>query len=385
MNGLRYWREMRAFRRLSREERGIVFYSESGQDWHHFEPVIRALTGDLGRSICYVTSDPDDPGLATGDDRINGFCIGKGLLRTVFFQFLDAGVMVMTMLDLGNLQLKRSINPVHYAFMFHSLISVHMADFEDSYDHYDTILCAGPHHRRELRRREEIAGLEPKNLVQHGYHRLEQLIEENSRRGARDTGEPPHLLLAPSWGDNTILHTCADELIGVLLEAGFELTLRPHWQTQTTRPDLIDPLLGTYGAMERFHFEGRMGDTESLFGTDVMITDWSGAGMDYGLGLEKPVLYVDLPPKSRNDLWPQYGIEPFEIFVRTRIGRLLPPDEISRAPAIVREMLVDPDSFRANVAGLRSEWVYNPGASAMAAAQAIAGLSDEAAAGRQPR
>ena len=67
--------------------------------------------------------------------------------------------MAMTMVDFNKLQLKRSVNPVTYAFMFHSLISVHMADHEDSYDHYDAILCAGPHQMREVRKREEMLGM----------------------------------------------------------------------------------------------------------------------------------------------------------------------------------------------------------------------------------
>jgi len=66
------------------------------------------------------------------------------------------------MLDLGNFDLKRSIHPVHYIYMFHSLISTHMADHENSFDNYDTILCAGPHQAREIRRREEMKGLKPK-------------------------------------------------------------------------------------------------------------------------------------------------------------------------------------------------------------------------------
>ena len=34
------WRALRAFKALPDEQRRIVVYSESGQDWHHFEPVI---------------------------------------------------------------------------------------------------------------------------------------------------------------------------------------------------------------------------------------------------------------------------------------------------------------------------------------------------------
>jgi YidC/Oxa1 family membrane protein insertase len=376
---LRFLAALRRFRRLPPEARRIVFYSESGQDWHHFDPVIRELTDRIGTSLCYVTSDPQDPGLETANERVRSFCIGPGLPCILFFQFLKADVMVLTMVDLHNLHLKRSIHPVHYVFMFHSLISAHMADFEDSYDHYDTVLCAGPHHLKEIRRREEMKNLPPKNLVPHGYHRLEHLVHLNRQRPPRVVNDPPHVLVAPSWGEQTILNTCGEDLIAVLLEAGFKTTLRPHYQTGVVTPEVIEKIRNRFGGHAGFSFVDRMGEDESLFQSDVMITDWSGAGMDYGMGLEKPVLYVDLPPKSRNDVWRDLDIEPFESFVRTRIGTLLPPDRLEQAPSMIRELLQDPDAFRGHVESLREDWIFNFGNSAAAAAKAIADLATRTA------
>jgi len=41
--------------------------------------------------------------------------------------------MVLTLMDLGNLELKRSAHPVHYVYVFHSLGSTHMVDFAFAY------------------------------------------------------------------------------------------------------------------------------------------------------------------------------------------------------------------------------------------------------------
>ena len=136
------WRQYRAFKRLPGEKRKIVVFSESAQDWCHHASVIDELTGRLGRSICYVASDSTDPGLHQDNPAIHPFCIGNGFLRIVFFQTLQADVMVTQLLDLDNKDLKRSVHPVHYVYMFHSLISTHMADHENSFDHYDTIFRA---------------------------------------------------------------------------------------------------------------------------------------------------------------------------------------------------------------------------------------------------
>jgi len=377
LQALNNWRAHRAFKALPPEWRRIVIYSESGQDWHHFASVIAELTG-RGEQICYLTSDPEDPGLCQQNEKLKAFCIGNGFFRTVCFQFLEAGVMLMTMVDFNLLQLKRSIKPVSYAFMFHSLISVHMADHEDSYDHYDAVLCAGPHQMKELRKREAMLGQPAKQLFEHGYERLETLIEERREPPPWNSDAEIHVLLAPSWGDETILNICGLELVDELMAAGFKVTLRPHYQTRWNTPEVIDSIVDRYRGHPQFNLMEQMGESDSLYDSHVMITDWSGAGMDYGMGLEKPVLYIDVPPKARNDWWPELGMEPFEMFVRDKIGAIVSPDNLSDAPDAIRKMLADPEVFRRQVEQLRSEWVFNLGSSPQAAADAVIDLACQA-------
>lgn len=364
------WRDYRAFRRLPRGERRIVFYAESGQDWHHWRDVIGHLTGALGETISYVSSDPIDPGLHQASPQISPFCVGSGLWRLWFFRSLEADVLVTQLLDLDNLDLKRSIHPVHYVYMFHSLISTHMADHADSFDHYDTILCGGPHQMREIRKREELHHLRPKQLVPHGYARLEQLVA--SRRDPTDPEAGVHVLLAPSWGPQTILPICGLVLTGVLLDAGFRVTLRPHYQTRRMTPEVIDRIVDRYRSHPRFAIVEEMGESDSLFDAHVMVTDWSGAGQDFGLGLEKPVLFIDVPAKARNDTWPELGMEPFESFVRDKLGAILRPERVREAADVIRRIVRDPMRLRQHAAALRREWVFNLGRSGAAGAEAIA-------------
>lgn len=373
----RDWSAWRVFRRVPRAERRIVFLSESGQDWHHFAPVVRHLTEVLGETILYVSSDPHDPGLHQSSPLIRPFCIGAGVWRIWFCQFLDADVLVTQILDFGNLDLKRSVHPVHVVYMFHSLISTHMADYANSFDRYDTILCAGPHQMREIRRREELHKLPAKQLLPHGYGRLEELLA-NRREAPPVNGDADiHVLLAPSWGEETILPVCGDALADVLMAAGFRLTLRPHYQTRWKMPEVIDRIVARHGGNPRFRLVEQMGESDSLYDSHVMITDWSGAGQDYGMGLEKPVLYIDVPPKARNDTWPELGMEPFESYVRSRLGALLKPEQLEAAPKLIRELVADPARFRREVAKLREESVYNLGSSGEAGALAIARIAQE--------
>lgn len=377
MSFFREWRAYRAFRALPRAERRIVFLAESSQDWHHFRPVLDQLAGPLGHTVLYVCADADDPSFHAGNPRIRPFCIGRGFWRIWFCQHLEADVLVTQILDLGNLELKRSVHPVHYVFMTHTLVSTHVADREDSYDHYDTILMCGPHMEREIRRREQMKGLPAKRLVPHGYGRLDELIATRRDPPPARADADIHVLLAPSWGPQTILNACGMEVADTVLAAGFRLTLRPHFQTRWQTPEVIDRIVAKHRDNPRFALVEQMAEKDSLLDSHVMITEWSGAGLDYGLGLEKPVIYLDLPMKSRNTAWHELAMEPFESWVRDRLGALLPPTELARLPELVRELVRDPARFRAGIARLRAEHVYNVGRSGVAGAEAIAALARE--------
>jgi len=374
-----YWRQYRAFRRLARASRQIVIYAESGQDWHHYAPVIAEITGRHKKIVCYVSSDPNDPGLSQSDPSILPFCVGAGLFRIMFFQMLEADVMLTQMLDLGNLELKRSVHPVHYIYMFHSLISTHLADYANSFDNYESILCAGPHQKAEIRKRESLHGLKPKRLFEHGYHRLEQLIAADRKAPEIANRGDIHVLVAPSWGEQTILNLCGKELIGILLNAGFHVTLRPHFQTRWNTPEVLEGIFASYGDNPRFALVEQMSESDSLYDSHVMITDWSGAGMDYGMGLEKPVLYIDVPPKTRNDTYHELGMEPFESYVRDKIGAILAPDRLAEAPAVILSLLENPGQFSQRVRQLREECVFNLGCSSEAAGRAVVEVADEIA------
>ncbi|MEJ2533888.1 MAG: CDP-glycerol glycerophosphotransferase family protein [Gammaproteobacteria bacterium] len=365
----------RSYRKLPPEWRRIVFYSESGQDWHHFEPLIDELNGPLERRVTYVTSDPGDPGLLRRHERFRALCIPEGWFLTIHFQFQKAGVVVLTMMDLGTLQLKRSINPVHYVYLFHSMGSTHMVDHANSYDAYDSLFCVGPHHVRELRRREELAGLAPRQLFEFGHPRLEALVAEAAARPpARN--DAPVVLVAPTWGEDSIFNRCGDALLATLLDAGYHVIMRPHYHTRRLTPGVLDALIERFSGHERFEVVERMGEMDTLFRSDLLVCDWSAMAIEYALGLEKPVLFIDLPRRIRNPDWQALGIEPFESAIREQVGEILSPDRLDEAPAAIERLLASPEAFAGRMRALREEAVFNPGRSVALGAREIARLAD---------
>ena len=383
------WSAWRQYRKLPADWRNIVIYSESGQDWHYFEPLVSVLNNEMQRKITYVSSDPGDEGLKRQHDLFKGIHIPEGLVLTLHFNFQKADVVVMTMMDLNNLQLKKSINPVHYIYLFHSLGSTHMVDHANSYDAYDSLFCVGPHHVAELRKRESMQDLKPRNLFEYGHPRLENLLvvamSYQMSAMLADESETTTVLIAPTWGDNSIFNTCGDELTGLLLNAGYHVIVRPHYTTLKLTPEVMENIREKYGGHDNFEYQDRMGESDSLFRSDILISDWSAMAIEYALGLEKPVIFIDLPRRIRNPDWEALEIEPQEAAYRELAGDIVSPSNLDEIPQKIDQLLQGQESFRRRMQELRSEMVFNIGDSIQAGANEIARLADEIAAQRRPK
>lgn len=388
---LQAWSGWRNYRKLPADWRNIVIYSESGQDWHYFEPLIEVLNTNLQRRLTYITSDRNDPGLNRQHELFRAICIPVGFFLTLHFNMQKADVVVLTMMDLGNLQLKKSINPVHYVYLFHSLGSTHMVDHANSYDAYDSLFCAGPHHVAELRKRESLAGLEARNLFHYGHPRLENLLtaskslQRNALQGISSQATAPVVLIAPTWGEQSIFNTCGDELTGLLLDAGYHVIVRPHYQTMQKTPQVLDELKAKYCGHDHFEYQGRMGESDTLFRSDILISDWSAMAIEYALGLEKPVLFIDLPRRVRNPDWQALGIEPQEASFRELAGDIVAPGQLADVPDSIARLLDNQAAFTQRMEKLRPQMVFNIGGSIDAGAREIARLADEMALERQGR
>ena len=359
-----------------------MFYSESGQDWHFFEPLITELLKQHGEQVTYITSDPADPGLAYDHTRYASLCIREGLFLIIHFQVLQARLLILTMMDLGNLQLKKSIYPVHYLYLFHSMGSTHMVDHANSYDAYDSLFCAGPHHVAELRRREELAGLQARHLFEYGHPRVEQLMRNRQAQDQSRQGNPqPVALLAPTWGEHCILNQCGEALVGVLLDAAIRVILRPHHHTMRLAPQVVERLLDRYADHPLFELVTQMGESDSLYRSDVLICDWSAMSIEYFLGLEKPVLFIDLPRRIRNPYWADWDIEPLESSIREQAGTVLAPDDLASAPSHIRALLQQREEWRERARAMRDLAVFNIGTSVALGAAEIARLAALASAG----
>lgn len=362
-------RAVKAFESQEPGFRDLVFYSEGAGDWPHLGPVILDLLEVHDRKISYLTSDTNDPGLGLEHENVRGFNIGSGTARTVLFARIECRQFVMTLPDLGNLWLKRSVHPVQYVYAFHSFNSTHTSYRKGAFDNFDTILCVGPHHVEEIRCAEQVYGRPAKELVDHGSTKLDTIMAEAGARSdaSRPSGRP-RVVIAPTWGDSSLIEQpLGRRIIRVLLDGGVSTVLRLHPMTTRRLPQLIREIEREFGSHELFRLEENMSAVESWLESDAMVTDWSGAATEYAFGVLKPVIYIDTPPKRMNPSWAEVGLPSFEDSVRSEVGTVVEPGDTDSILKLVRAATAEREQFRSNASEVRGQRTFNPGSSVKAA------------------
>ena len=366
-------------RKTSEAEKTIIFYAEHGGYYPYFEGLIKELIDEHGQPICYITSDSNDPILRKSKPGLKIFYLKKVL--PFFMAFIKCKIFVMTLTDLHQFYLKRSVNPVRYVYVFHALSST-MGYRTGAFDYYDVIFCVGPHQLNEIRKYEELHNLPPKRLIKAGYYRLERIYNEYQKYCSAkpaSTGKYT-VLIAPTWGTN-ILESYGEVMVKALLEAGYKVIVRPHPETIRRSPHVIDLLGSRFGEDGDFILERSVAGDDSLIRSDVMICDcYSGVALEYALGTERPVVFLDIPVdfKKRyfNPRYKELGIEPFEQRIRSKLGKTISPKELDKIPEIISGLISGREQYKKRIAEVRNQNIYAFGRSSEIGGQCIMNLAE---------
>ena len=313
----------------------------------------------------------DDPIRNTTNKNILPFYVGKGTVRTKFFIFLKAKILLMDMPDLETFHIKRSkIFPVHYIYIFHSMFSIHSYLRKGAIDNFDTIFCVGNHHNKEIREIEKAYGLKSKRLIDYGFGRLDTLLDE--KENMKINQEENLVIITPSYGKNNLLEVCGLELIEILLQSKFKILLRPHFRIFEESKELIETIHEKFDKNPDFILEEGVITSEKFHSSKCMISDWSGISLEYAFTFERPVIFIDVPKKVLNQNVNDISLKPIEISIREKIGHIIKPNNL-------KDILekIDDQSKSKDIKQIRFDTVYNIQNSAKIGADTIEEILNE--------
>ena len=358
----------------------LVFYSESSGFYKYFQNIIEELLRRSNVTIHYITSDPDDQifALAEREPRLQPYYIGERRMITLFMK-MDADIVCMTMPDMETYQYKRSYvrKDIEYVYIFHGMFSGLITLRKGALDHFDTLLTPTPGFEEEMRAWNRVNGLPDQKMVPCGYGVIDNMAAQYDAM-EKTEHDPKTILIAPSWQEGNILDSCLQELCEPLLAAGYDVTVRPHPQYIRRFPQKLERLMSDCAGYDadRFRFQTDFSSNETVFSSDLLVTDWSNIGYEYALATKKPVLFMNTPRKIVNEAWTEEDVAKYapDDKIRSIIGFAVDPaDARERGAEAVEYMLTHREEYEEILETVRRERLYHFGESGKYGAQYLLG------------
>ena len=325
----------------------LVFYSEGGQYWNVFKPVLEELNA-RGIAATYLSSNENDPGLVAELENIEKLFVGSGRQLYYFMNHLKADMVVMTTPGLDVLQIKRSKGVKQYCHITHS------AGGADTYkafglDYYDSVLVGGDGDHDFIRELERKRGSQPKDIEVIGCTYLDvqrQRLKEVSAEQPLFKDERPTILLSPTWGEHGLLYKYGDTLLRTLESIdAYNVIVRPHPQSFISEKEIMERLISTFPDNEHRLWDREPDGLKSMAQSDLMISDFSGIIFDFLFLFGKPVLslhkQIELRGRDAIDL----DEEPWGIRMLTSMGNVLEEKDLERLPEIIEQNLDTRNEF----------------------------------------
>lgn len=96
-----------------------------------------------------------------------------------------------------------------------------------------------------------------------------------------------------------------------------------------------------------------------LHQADILLTEHSSISMDYVLGTERPVVFINTPLRVDNPEWQRLGLPAVENVYRQDLGAALELGELDKLPQTINRLLAGDPEFKKRLPALRDVLVAN--------------------------
>ncbi|SNU07163.1 CDP-Glycerol:Poly(glycerophosphate) glycerophosphotransferase [Lachnospiraceae bacterium] len=341
----------------------LVIFSDHKRYWNVFEPICNELEKRKIKCV-YMTESEDDPVLSKDYEYIEGRFIGSGNKAYAKLNVLRAKILLSTTPSLDVFQWKRSKDVEYYVHIPHASSDISIYKMF-GIDYYDSILLSGEYQGDQIRQLEEKRRLPAKEIEYVGipyFDEMKKRLDEEKKTDKELSTRT--VLLAPSWGPNSILNRFGADFIKRLIDTGYKVIVRPHPQSYTSEKEMIDKLKSEFSESDMFKWNSDNDNFNVLNESDILISDFSGVIFDYALVYDKPVIYAqaEFDSSTYDAAWIDDELWTFKVL--PTIGRELSEEDFSDMKKIIDECIAS-EEYQAGRDKAREEtWMY-PGEGAV--------------------
>ncbi len=336
----------------------IVIFSDHKRYWNVFKPICDEFE-KREHECYYYTASSDDPALDEVYKHVKCEFIGEGNKAFARLNMMNAHICLSTTPGLDVYQWKRSKDTDYYVHIPHSVGTLTMYRMF-GLDFYDAVLLNGEFQKRTLRKIEELRHLKPKELQVVGCTYFDSMNKrlESVNKSEDANGSLIKVLLAPSWGKNGILSKYGRDFLKALEDTGFDITVRPHPQSQVSEKDMLDKLEQEFPETERWHWNYDNDNFDVLRNSDIMVSDFSGVIYDYAFVFDGALIYTDIDyDKSAYDAcWIDEPIWAAEVL--PKIGRKLGKNDVENIKSVIEDTVNSREFSEGRREMKETVWMY---------------------------
>ncbi len=333
----------------------LVIYSDHKRYWNVFEPICDELEKREIDTV-FMTQSEDDPALDKEYKHIKAEFIGEGSKGFAKLNNLNAKVVLSTTPSLDVFQWKRSKNVNYYVHIQHmpnGITTYRMFGI----DYYDAILLSGEYQEVQIRELERLRNLPEKELEFIGIPYMD-VMKEKVKTSKKIQNDKTTVIVAPTWGPNSILNRYGSKFIDCLLETGYKIIIRPHPQSFSSESELIEKLQKQYSDNDQIEWNSDTDNFDVLNQSDILISDYSGVIFDFSLIFDKPVIYTEY--EFDDSIYDCAWIEDdtWTIKILPYIGMKLTEDNFGNIKEMIDELLVSEKYSEGRDRARKEAWMY---------------------------
>ena len=322
-------------KQINKAKPKIIFFSENKAYLKYAYVLIDVITKKYPNQIYYVSSDIDD---RVKNINIKNIYIGKGALMQYFFLIVKGDNMFLTLTDLGNTVVKKNKFVKNYIYFFHGALSTTKVYTSTAFDNYDTILCNGDYHVKEIELREDVQKLKKKKLIKSGYPYFDYLNNKLNKKEIND-----EILIAPSWNKNKkyFINENFEKIVDNLINSGFKVRFRPHPENLKRSQNYLNSIKKKFNG-EMFVYDDDPENYKAFEKAKCLITDNSGISIEFFLSMKRPIIYFDDFDKIHNTEIENFkDIETIDDNVKRKFGTYFKDNEIDDMKSIIDQSILN--------------------------------------------
>ena len=336
-------------RNVNKDHSKYTIYTDSKRYWSLFKPILEEFE-NREIDIDYLTQSEDDDVFKCDYRYVHPRYIGNSNKAFASLNLINSDILLSTTPSLDVFQWKRSKQCKYYIHIPHACSDLTLYRLF-GIDYYDAILCSGAFQIDQVRELEKLRNLPAKDMQIVGLTYFDELAKrlKNNKR----TNKEKTVLVAPTWGPNSLLNLYGDKIINALIKTGYKIIIRPHPQSFSVEKDMIDRIINKYPDIE---INSDSDNFDVLNNSDILISDYSGVIFDFALVFNKPIIYADISfdDSYYDSHW--LDIEPWTFNTLEKIGAKLKEEDLDNIKQLIDNCMTDEKYEKARKQAVKQAW-----------------------------